>query len=374
MLGDLLNEVLKLQTIHSAALSDSPMRRRSQVVEHDIPDVIRPWVTGSFPRWSTEGSGGKGSASEVPWSRVFQPDRSPRATVGWYLVYLFNAKGTAVYLSLMQGTTTWSTAIRDFVFRDTADLHRRVAWARSALERAGSEPDGFTDISALGKQRLARGYMAGNVHAIEYAANAMPPDDKLRADLISMGELLAKVYAEEAATAYLPGDEAPEIADADQALDEAAGNIRHRPKGGQGYRLNTAEKLAIERHAVELAKKVFQNDRYTVRDTGSTRPYDLLATRKAEKIYVEVKGTTSLGEEVILTRGEVEHHRQHYPCNALVVVHSIRLDRSGPIPSASGGTVVVHRKWQIESEDLTPVSFRYRVPSLGASSQESEEE
>ncbi|WP_194820434.1 hypothetical protein [Nocardia sp. XZ_19_385] len=49
--------------------------------------------------------------------------------------------------------------------------------------------------------------------------------------------------------------------------------------------------------------------------------------------------------------------------NALVVVHSIQLDRSGANPIASGGSVVVHRKWTIDDEALTPVSFRYRVPS-----------
>ncbi|PPI95202.1 MrcB family domain-containing protein [Nocardia nova] len=366
MLGDLLNEVLKLQADRSAALADPPMRRRSRVVEHEIPAAIRPWVAARFPQWSTEGSGGKGSASEVPWSRVFGADRSPSATVGWYLVYLFDSTGAAVYLSLMQGTTTWNSAIKDFVFRDTEDLLRRVEWARSVLKTDGSKPASFQAISGLGGNRLARGYVTGNVHCIRYAAEEIPTDEQLRSDLVMMGELLEKVYAAEAASAYMPGDEAPEIADADSAVDEAAGNIRHRPKGGQGRRLNTAEKLAIEKHAVELAKKVFMDDGYRVRDTGSTKPYDLEATKTAEKIYVEVKGSTSAGEEVILTRGEVEHHRAHFPNNALVIVHSIQLDRSGPDPVASGGVTVVHREWKIDAEALTPIAFRYQVPLASA--------
>lgn len=215
---------------------------------------------------------GKGSASEVPWTRVFDAELSPSATVGWYLVYLFDSAGTAVYLSLMQGTTTWSTAIKDFVFRDTKDLVRLVHWARSVLEKDETKPAAFKDIPSLGSNRLARGYVTGTVHAIRYAADSIPSDDQLRADLVAMGGWLAKVYAADAATAYLPGDEAPEIADANRAVDEAAGNIRHRPKGGQGYRLNTAEKLAIEKHAVKIAKEIFEADDYSVRDTSSTDP------------------------------------------------------------------------------------------------------
>lgn len=362
MLGDLLDEVLKLQPERTAALADPLMKRRSRIVENEIPQTIGPWISPGFPQWSTEGSGGKGSASAVPWTRVFDAEHSSSATLGWYLVYLFDSTGTAVYLSLMQGTTTWSTASKDFIYREPEDLLRRVQWARSVLMQNDPKPAAFEGISDLGSNRLARGYETGTVHAIRYAADALPSDDQFRADLVAMCELLATVYEADAATAYLPGDEAPEVADAARAVDEAAGNLRHRPKGGQGYRLNVAEKLAIEKHAVTIAKKVFADDGYSVRDTGSTKPYDLLATKQTEEIYVEVKGTTSPGEEVVLTRGEVEHHRKHYPNNALVVVHTIHLDRSGANPIASGGTVAVHRKWTIDDDALTPISFRYRVP------------
>ncbi|MFE3758019.1 MrcB family domain-containing protein [Nocardia tengchongensis] len=362
MLGALLEEVMKLQSGRTSVLADPGMRRRSQVVEHEMPAAIQPWVTEVSAGWSAEGSGGKGSASEVPWTRLFDAELSPRATFGWYVVYLFDGEGSAVYLSLMQGTTMWNTATKDFVFREDADLLRRVTWAQQVIEAAGLKPAAFDGIPYLGDNRLARGYVTGTVHAIRYAADAIPSEDQLQADVVMMGELLKVLYAAEAATVFFPGDEAPEVVDADLAVDEAAGNVRHRKKGGQGYRLNTAEKLAIEKHAVKRATKYFRDAGYSVKDTGATNPYDLLLAKEPETLYVEVKGTTSLGEEVILTRGEVEHHRTHYPNNALVVVHSIVLDRSGPTPVASGGELVVIREWDITDDALTPVSFRYRVP------------
>ncbi|WP_431963258.1 MrcB family domain-containing protein [Nocardia sp. bgisy134] len=362
MLGDGLDEVLKLQAHRTAALADLSMQRRTAIVEREIPQLLEPWVAAVFPTWSAEGSGGKGSASEVPWSRYFDPELSPSATVGWYVVYLFSATGDAVYLSLNQGTTTWSTAIKDFVHRRPADLLRRVEWARSVLAADKAELGEFEDVTDLGRNRLARGYEFGNVHAIRYAVGEIPPDEKLRADFVEIGKLLGKLYAADAATAYLPGDEPPEIADADHAVEEAAGNARHRPKSGQGYRLNTAEKLVIEKHAVAVVREHFEDSGYKVRDTGATKPYDLLATKEGETVYVEVKGTTSPGDEVILTRGEVEHHREHYPNNALAVLHSIHLDRNGLSPIASGGILAVTHEWKIEDDALTPISFRYEVP------------
>lgn len=77
---------------------------------------------------------------------------------------------------------------------------------------------------------------------------------------------------------------------------------------------------------------------------------------------MEVKGTTSAGLEVILTRAEVEKQRKYYPDNALVVVHSIKLDRTGVEPTASGGILHCTSPWAVEDEDLTVISYAYRTP------------
>ncbi|WP_353963234.1 DUF3883 domain-containing protein [Streptomyces sp. NBC_01549] len=39
-----------------------------------------------------------------------------------------------------------------------------------------------------------------------------------------------------------------------------------------------------------------------LKDVGANKPYDLHLTRGDEKLHVEVKGTTSDGRQIILTR------------------------------------------------------------------------
>ena len=51
--------------------------------------------------------GHQASYSPTAWVRVYAPDYSPRAMEGFYVAYLFATDGSAVYLSLMQGTSEY---------------------------------------------------------------------------------------------------------------------------------------------------------------------------------------------------------------------------------------------------------------------------
>ncbi|MEV0709251.1 MrcB family domain-containing protein [Nocardia aurea] len=364
-LGDLLNRVLKLQTDYSSDPKHLPMQQRKALVETEIPDLVSAALVPVFPAWATAGSGGKGAPAEVPWSRYYDPDLSPAPTDGWYAVYLFDAAGKSVYLSLNQGTTTWSVEKQAFIFRSPKQLGQRVDWARKVLTASNAGPKAFDEIDLRARNRLGRIYQFGNVHGIEYRAGAMPSEAELQADLVHIGQLLSTLYEVDARTIYIPGDEAPEIADAELAAEQAAGNIRRpkkgRSKSGQGFRLNVDEKDAIEKHSVDLATAYFEGLGYTVTNTGLGNPYDLIATRGDEMLYVEVKGTMSSGEQIIVTRGEVEHHLKHYPDNALVVVDSIMLDRSSGAPVAYGGNVEVTQPWEINVSALTVISYKYKL-------------
>jgi hypothetical protein len=59
--------------------------------------------------------------------------------------------------------------------------------------------------------------------------------------------------------------------------------------------------------------------------------YDLHGYCGSQEYFIEVKVSLSLGASAILTRNEVDLHRREHPHNALFVVHSIDLDRSGPV-------------------------------------------
>ena len=90
----------------------------------------------------------------------------------------------------------------------------------------------------------------------------------------------------------------------------------------------------IEKHAVAVATAHLVGLGYKVTDVGSTQSFDLDARRGLDRLKVEVKGTTSSGSHVILTRAEVALHKTAYPNNALAIVHSIELDRTSE-PSAA---------------------------------------
>jgi|SRR6185503_7298494 len=61
---------------------------------------------------------------------------------------------------------------------------------------------------------------------------------------------------------------------------------------------------AVEHRAVTAAIEHFEAAGWTVEDVGDFRPYDLHCTKDGRTLHVEVKGTTSAGEKVILTRNE----------------------------------------------------------------------
>jgi hypothetical protein len=54
-------------------------------------------------------------------------------------------------------------------------------------------------------------------------------------------------------------------------------------------------------------------------------------------------------------------HKRHYPSNALVVVHSIDLDRTPDGPVAIGGEVAMFSPWKIDDEHLTAIAYLYRI-------------
>jgi hypothetical protein len=354
-----MEELLLLQEEWSAQNTAS-MQRRGVLVRQEIPLQIRSFIPQlqsgqiALQDLAVEGRDGTGLKTEIPWVRVYSPSRSRAATDGWYVVYLFSAFGDRVYLSLNQGTTRWEGG--EFKPRPAEELADRVAWARAALGIAERTDLGFDMSLEARRSDLGRQYELGNVAALTYQLNDIPDDQQLLADLQAMVDRLANIYVAEKTSPNVPGEPAPEIADALVAIREAAGAGR---RTGQGYRLDTAEKLAIERHAVDVVAAHYKGQGYRVTDVGTTKPFDLDIRLDSDRLSVEVKGTTSPGSEVILTSGEVRHHHERYPHNALAVVHSIELDRSGDDPKATGGTMHIVSPWAIAEDDLVPMAYKY---------------
>ncbi|MEA3075476.1 MAG: hypothetical protein QOF60_384 [Actinomycetota bacterium] len=293
------------------------------------------------------GTGGfHGSYAPVPWVRIFNQTASPRPTGGFYLVYLFAGSGELVYLSLNQGTSEWRSGKWRPV-TSPAELTARAAAARDLLADVDSPilVVGETEldlkvanmaVGAESKLRV-RNYELANVYGLPYHRADIPEDDALRADLFSMVGLLGDLYGVEQTVDVPPG--------------------RHRR-----YRhMNTAAKNAVESYAVQEAMRYFCSLGYDVDDVGDRESFDLICRLGDIEIHVECKGLVAGGEEITLSRNEVQHAHT-YPWCALFIQAEIKLDWSDPqVPKATGGTSIIRDPWTINDAGLIPLSYRYTV-------------
>ena len=145
------------------------------LLRHMSKSVISPLIPDNYIVY---GSGGQGAAAHVPWIAVFNPAETTTAQRGIYLVYLFKADMTQVYLSLNQGVT------------DLVDQHGPTQGRQLLTDRAGQiraalpENDLHLAKIDLGSAApLPRNYEAGNIAAISYDTTQLPSNEELVGDL-----------------------------------------------------------------------------------------------------------------------------------------------------------------------------------------------
>ncbi|MET8305832.1 DUF3578 domain-containing protein [Micromonospora sp. NPDC005173] len=319
--------------------------------------------------------GRQSNYSPVPWVRLYSKRHSPTAMEGFYLVYLFAADGSRFYLSLNQGTSEYrSGAMRPV--NDRRVLLSRASEARCRLEDYGEalperasrlEIDlawsGLTSVGRESKIRI-RNYEDGNIAASLYESGQIPIDSQLFDDVAAMLPLLACLYGSIAMPETL--DETSEGLGA--SGDEVVKTARRALGRAQGRQLDPLARRAIEVHAENVAEAYLRKRDWTVKRVGPlNRGYDLECSHPdGRQLHVEVKGTQSLGEEVVLTRNEVRHNQLTDGCDAehaLFVVANIQLRRS-PAVEAFGGVDRCIWPWTIDNEALTPTEYAYRPPAV----------
>jgi hypothetical protein len=362
---DAIEEVLLLQTDYSPDNTGS-MNRRGYVVRTELRDELNDLIPTLAARSGiddlrVQGRDGTGRKTEIPWTRIYSESRSPSATSGWYLVFLFSAAGDRAYLSLNQGTTRWDGV--EFRPQPESDLTTRTDWARSVLHANGPFLGNWTTHMQLDNtiSRLGSGYELGNVVAAGYLLDEIPSDAQIEQDLLQGIEWLGQIYRAADEGLYVPGD-SPDIADIENALETIADP--RKPRKRDGPRLTAVERRAIEEHAVAMTKQHLESEPmgYAVKDVGKSMSYDLHATKAGSVVKVEVKGTTSNGSEIVLTRNEVELHKSDHPANALAIVRSIKLDRHKDAPpTTSGGELILKMPWAVDDDRLAPIAYRYRT-------------
>ena len=134
-------------------------------VESDIPSELNRVLGLMDEEHEAHGSAGQTYLAEVPWAGIFNKTGSGSAKDGIYLVYLFAADGSRVYLSLNQGTEN--------VTGGTNPIKKRALdlWAAAG---SPEDDDMSRAISLASVVRRPRNYEAGNAVAFEYQRGAVP--------------------------------------------------------------------------------------------------------------------------------------------------------------------------------------------------------
>jgi hypothetical protein len=357
---DAIQEVLLWQTEYSSKATEA-MNRRGELVKREFADELRELLPQLSPLVGVDdlrvqGKDGSGSRTEIPWTRLYSLSRSPSASAGWYLVFLFSANGDRAYLSLNQGTTQWDAG--GWRAQPLSDLSARTNWARNVLSNEFEFPLRWTTEMQLDNRvsELGTLYQLGNVISVEYPIDDVPSDAQIEADLATSAPWLRKIYDLGDEGLYVPGN-SPEVADGVTAI-ETINTPRRRQKR---LRLSAAENKAIEQRAVEVTRTHFEKLGFITKDVGLIESYDVHASMDGQEVKIEVKGTTSDGSDVVLTSNEVDLHIADHPRNALAIVRHIRLLRDEKNPTAVGGELILEMPWQVDPARLQPIAYRYRT-------------
>ncbi len=155
-------------------------------------------------------------------------------------------------------------------------------------------------------------------------------------------------------------DTGSEVTEAIEAIASITG--KPRKSSGQGFQSTPEVRRAIELKAMNLAIDYFQEKGWIVEDVSQRESYDLKCTRQQEEVYVEVKGTTSEGSQILLTPNEVLHTQQNYPNTALFVVSRLQVNNSGEEVEVTGGEIQLIMPWLLKDDDLKAIGYECRVP------------
>ncbi len=130
---------------------------------------------------------------------------------------------------------------------------------------------------------------------------------------------------------------------------------------GQGRLAAAARRKAIELRAMAVAKQHFAKQQWTTKDHSASQPYDLLATKGDQALFIEVKGTQHGGSHVFLTANEVKWARAHYPRTALVIVTGIEVVENGDEPKGTKGKLHFIQPWLPADEALEPLAYKFQT-------------
>lgn len=130
------------------------------------------------------------------------------------------------------------------------------------------------------------------------------------------------------------------------------------PPSSQAWQNDPVKRKAAEDLAQHLLEEHFRADGWAVRDTRYGNPFDAVATKATERVFLEAKGTQSSGQRVLVTPGEVAFARKHKGECVMGIVSGIRFRDDGTPDEGSGELRLLD--WNPDQGDLMATGYLWR--------------
>ncbi len=224
----------------------------------------------------------------TPWIGFLNADESTSFQNGIYVVYLFDAELTRVYLSLNQGTEDLRKKLRMSEREQVATLTSNATAIRESLtegERVGT----VVEIDLKCELQRQRSYVAGNIAAIEYSLKSLPSESELLNDLNRFFDLYNRCLQIRNRLVLSEVREFVGIHN-NPALVEQVGLGGFNPKSDSDYEVDIKARKIVKSRRHEALVKQFGNHAETFGFAPSTpHTIDILLTREGREWIVEAK-------------------------------------------------------------------------------------
>lgn len=152
-------------------------------VRHKIVEIINTETKLNQDKYLVVGSVGQGQWATIPWVSCYDRSITRTATLGYYIVYLFKADMSGVYVSLNQGWTyfkeKYGTKEGRIKIKHTASLMR--GQLNTVPMHLREE-----EIDLATNNELGKGYENGHIYGRYYDLNNLPEAEEIIMDFQSL--------------------------------------------------------------------------------------------------------------------------------------------------------------------------------------------
>ena len=186
MYKDVRMQELLLNILNSykiAKLNDLTNHELAVYVRQQSVNILANTISVDKEKYKVKGSVGQGKWADVPWIAIFDKSITQSATEGYYIVYLFNADMSGVYLSLNQGWTYFKNKYKTKLGREKI-VQVSNAWKNELSSTLNDFSYEAINLKNEGKiNSLVEGYELGHICGKFYSVEDMPSSEQLGLDL-----------------------------------------------------------------------------------------------------------------------------------------------------------------------------------------------